>query len=155
MNGTSRLSYVANCCVAFDAAFWLHRINFITHILPRIWVFPHLGNYPLSAPLVGTLVNQRNHTMLSVGRKVWKVQPSTASSCCSRGLIEEVIRESRSPQHVTHLPYVWDLLLAQHRHWYKGRPNFPRTIISKIPAGCRSDETLNWQFLVQVSMLGE
>ena len=53
---------------------------------------------------------------------VWKVQPSKASSCCSRGMIDEVIRESRSPQHVTHLPHVWDLLLAQNRHWYKGPP---------------------------------
>ena len=47
---------------------------------------------------------------------VWKVQPSKASSCRYRVLIDEVIRESRSPQHVTHLPHVWDLLLAQHRH---------------------------------------
>ena len=29
---------------------------------------------------------------------VWKVQPSNASSCRSWGLIDEVIRESRSPQ---------------------------------------------------------
>ena len=32
------------------------------------------------------------------------------------GLIDEVIRESRSPLHVTRLPYVGDLILAQHRH---------------------------------------
>ena len=43
---------------------------------------------------------------------VWKVQPSKASSCHSQGLINVVIRENRSPQHVTHLPHVWDLLLA-------------------------------------------
>ena len=54
---------------------------------------------------------------------VWKGQPSKASSCHYWGLIDEVITESRSPQHVTDLPYVWDLLLAQHRHWYKGLPN--------------------------------
>ena len=33
--------------------------------------------------------------------------------------------------------------------------NFPWTFISKIPAGCHSDETLNWQSYVPVSMLGK
>ena len=33
--------------------------------------------------------------------------------------------------------------------------HFPWTFISKIPAGCRSDETLNWRPLVLVSMLGK
>ena len=53
---------------------------------------------------------------------VWKVQPSKASSCHSWGLIDEVIRVSRSPQHVPHLPYVWDLLVVQHRYRHKGLP---------------------------------
>ena len=53
-----------------------------------------------------------------------KVQPSKASSCRSQGLIDEAIGESRSPQHVTHLPHVWDLLLAQYRHWYKAPSGF-------------------------------
>ena len=34
-------------------------------------------------------------------------------------------------------------------------PKNLRTFISKIPAGCRSDETLNWRSLVPVSMLGK
>ena len=60
------------------------------------------------------------------------MQPSKASSCRSRGLIDEVIRESRSPQHVTHLPHVWDLLLAQHRHWYKAPSGFMSHAIDRL-----------------------
>ena len=45
------------------------------------------------------------------------MQPYKAIPCHSQGLIDEideVIREScRSPQHVTHLSHVLDLLLAQ------------------------------------------
>ena len=51
---------------------------------------------------------------------VWKVQPSKANSCHSRAMIDEVVRVSGSPQHITHLRHVWDHLLDQHRHWYKG-----------------------------------
>ena len=39
-------------------------------------------------------------------------QPSEASSCHSSGLIDEMIRENRSPLQFTHLPYASDLLLA-------------------------------------------
>ena len=53
-----------------------------------------------------------------------EVQPSKTSSCHSLGLIDEVIRVSRSRQHVhiysIYVPHAWDLLLARHRHWYKG-----------------------------------
>ena len=34
-------------------------------------------------------------------------------------MIDEVIRENRSPQHVTHLPMCENLLLVQHWHRYK------------------------------------
>ena len=44
------------------------------------------------------------------------MQPSKATACHSQGLINEVIR-NRSPQFVTHIPHMWDLSLAQHRHW--------------------------------------
>ena len=35
---------------------------------------------------------------------------------------ENFRRDFAFPQHVTHLPHVWDLLLAQHRYWYKRAP---------------------------------
>ena len=62
---------------------------------------------------------------------IWEVQPSKTSSCHSQGLIDEVIRESRSP-HVTHLPHVWDLLLAQHRYWYKAPSGFMSHAIDRL-----------------------
>ena len=42
--------------------------------------------------------------------------------CSSQVLIDEVIKESRSPQPITHFLHAWDVSLAQHRHWHKGPP---------------------------------
>ena len=42
----------------------------------------------------------------------------TASSCHSQGLIDEMI-EKESPQYVTHLPHIWDIILVIDT----GRPN--------------------------------
>ena len=36
-----------------------------------------------------------------------------------------------------------------------GPQDFPGTFMSKIPAGFHSDDTLNWLFLVPVSMLAK
>ena len=58
--------------------------------------------------------------MVWLGMVWYSIESATLCSCHSHGLINEVIRESRSPQHVTHLSHVWDLLLAQHRNWCKG-----------------------------------
>ena len=45
-------------------------------------------------------------------RLVWTVQPSQESSYHS-GLIDDIIREIRSPQHITHFPYMWNLCLIR------------------------------------------
>ena len=79
-------------------------------------IYPLGGIFYLPSIDTGTRGCQFCLEILPYLMYVWKVQPSKASSCHSRGLINEVVRESRSSQHVTHLPHVWDLLLAQHRH---------------------------------------
>ena len=47
------------------------------------------------------------------------MQPFEACCCRLRGLINEMIggvRETRSAQHITHLPYVLDVLLKSAQH---------------------------------------
>ena len=61
------------------------------------------------------------------------MEPSKSSSCCLQQLVVEVIiKKNRSPQHVTHLPHVWDILLAQHRQWYKAPSGFMSHAIDRL-----------------------
>ena len=62
-----------------------------------------LTNASDSKVIVVSILHWKHDGMVWYGM-VWKVNP--LSSCQYRGLIDEVLRESRSTQHVTHLPSI-------------------------------------------------
>ena len=51
-----------------------------------------------------------------IGRDIWKVQLSEASSCCPQGFIDELMeKEVVHNMLQIHPMFVWDLLLALHK----------------------------------------